>query len=212
MEVELLTILPIVFPSLLLVWLGIAYLRKRSVILSMGVLFGLIGVVYILMFATQVLDSYYTHLELVEDWGSGTPPTFNWFIFLIPILMMMPLFLFFGYFFRNGILIYNIKDEDLSKNLNDTLKELNWEYEKDFTYINVKEPKIKIKVGMIDPMRTCNIFFRGVKDQEVVKQFKEIIKRNIETNDVKPFFPAGLLFVFMGIFLPLFLIVSISSI
>lgn len=212
MDVDIFTVLPIIFPTILILWIGSLYLRRKSVILSMGVFWGLFILMFIIMLITQIIGAYQNHLELVDEWRYGDPPTFNWYIYMFPLITIIPLFLIFAIFFKNAIMIYNIKDEDLSNSLNVTLNELKWEYDRDFTYIHVRDPKIKIKVGMIDPMRTCQIYFRDVKDPEVVKHFKEILRTKISRNEVKPFLPMGLLFIFMGVFLPLMPIIMIAMI
>jgi hypothetical protein len=218
MEIDILTILPIIFPSVLLLWIGSLYLRRKSVVLSMGVFFGFFILIFSIMFIIQIIGAYQRHLDLEREWledfgtGYGSPPAFNWYISLFPIITFIPLFIIFAFFFKNAIMIYNIKDEDLSNNLNDALEELKWEYDRDFTYIHVKEPKIKIKVGMMDPARACQIFFRDFENPEVVKQFKGILITKISRNEVNPFLQMGLLFIFMGIFFPLMPIIMLAMI
>ena len=212
MEVDVSIIFPVFIPSLLLIWMGSLYLRKKSVVLSAGTLWGLIILMFLFMYIAQIIGAYQRHLDLVSDWRYGSPPTFNWYIYVFPIIIWIPFFFIFIFFFKNAIMIYNIKDEDLSNNLSSTLEELKWEYDRDFTYIHIRDPKIKIKVGMMDPMRTCQIFFREVKDKENVKQFSEILKTKIIENRAKPFLPLGLGFIFLGIFIPMSTFIMIAMI
>jgi len=125
MEVDLFTILPVFYPSILILWIGSLYLRKKSVIISMGLFWGLFILMFIIMFITQIIIAYQSHLELVDEWRYGDPPTFNWYIYIFPLIAIIPLLLIFTIIFKNAIMIYNIKDEDLSLSLNDTLNELN---------------------------------------------------------------------------------------
>jgi hypothetical protein len=170
------------------------------------------------MFITQIIGAYQSHIEFEKEWQDdfgtryGSPPTFNLFLYLLPIIMILPMFLIFYFLFKNAILIYNIKDENLSNNLNNTLQKLNWKYDRDFTYIHVSDPKIKIKVGMIDPMRICQIFFKDVKDKGVINEFTMTLKNEISGNTVQPFLPIGLLFIFMGIFLFILPFIMIATI
>ncbi|UCF09145.1 MAG: hypothetical protein JSW28_05570 [Thermoplasmata archaeon] len=218
MDVNLTMIMPVIIPSLFIIWLGSLYLRKKTVVLSMSVLWGVIILMFVLMMVAQVFVAYEEHLELEEEWKEdfgtrlGNPPEFNWYLYILPLFMVLPLFIIFMFLFKNAILIYNIRDEHLSSNLNDALGELKWEYDRDFTYIHVKEPKIKIKVAMVDPMRTGQIFFRDMEDKEAVNRFKEVLISKIRGNEVKPFLPVGLLFFFMGIFFPLFTYIMIAMI
>ncbi len=218
MEVELFTILPIIFPSLLLIWMGTLYLRKKSIVISYGVFWGFLIVMFLLMFITQIIGAYQNHLEFEKEWEedigteNSSPSEFNLFIHLFPIIMIMPIFLIFYFLFKNAILIYNIRDEDLSNNLSNALKKLNWKYDRDFTYIHVNNPKIKIKVGMADPMRMCQIFFKDVEDKGIINEFIMTLKNEISGNTVQPFLPMGLLYILIGIFIFIFPFIMIAMI
>jgi hypothetical protein len=217
MGIGIATTVSLVFPSLLIIWMGSLYLRKKSIVISYKVFWGFIIMIFLGMFIVQIFGAYQDHLEFKKEWEEdfgtrfGSPPSFNVFLYVLPIIMIIPMFFIFYFLFKDAILIYNIRDEDLSKNLSRTLQELGWKYDRDFTYIHVSDPKIKIKVGMMDPMRMCQIFFKDVKDKEVINQFTKILKNEIGGNTVAPFLSIGLSFIFMGIFVFLvpFIILSL---
>jgi hypothetical protein len=148
-------------------------------------------------------------IEFSRKWGHS----FDFesiFISFFPMLIMIIFFGFFMYLYRNGIIIYNIQDFQLSNAINKTLKSMKLEYDRDFTYINIKNSQIKIKVAMIEPMRSAQIFLRG-KDRKSEKAFSFIytLKKNILKIKTKPFYAMGIIYIFIGLILPLPLILLI---
>jgi hypothetical protein len=191
MEMNISVMMLEIWVGILFIIMGSLYLRKKSVVLSPGTYWGFFIIMFILMFISFMIGEYFRHLEMEEEFKYISPPSFAWYIYLIPIIATVPLFLILAYIFRNGLMIFNISDEHLSINLNNTLEELKWEYDRDFTYIHVRTPKIKIKVAMMEPMRTCQIFFRDVEDTESIKRFKNIFKAKVRENIVMPHFSLG---------------------
>lgn len=212
MEMDISTLMPEIWVGILFVIMGSLYLRKKSVVISAGTYWGFFIVMFIFMFVSFMIGGYFRHLEMEEEFKHISPSPFNWFLYLIPIIVTVPLFLLFAYIFRNGLMIFNISDEHLSINLSNALEDLKWEYDRDFTYIHVRDPKIKIKVAMVEPMRACQIFFRDVENKESVKQFKGVFKAKVKENIIKPHLSLGLSYVLLGILFPVFTIIIFSSI
>lgn len=212
MDIDPMYIIPVIYPSILIMWMGSLSLRKKTSIVPMRAFLGLFMTMFIWVYGFQILHSYIRHVDRVNNWSYGTPPEFNWMLQIVPIIILIPLFLLFMIIFRRGFMLYNIKDEDFSKCLDEALTELDWVYHKDFTFIHVKEPKLKIKVGMMDQMRSCQVYFKDFKDSATIKRFEEVFKSKVASVETKPFLPMGLLFLFMGFFFPSMLIVTMAMI
>ena len=120
------------------------------------------------------------------------------------------------YLFKELIIIINTRKEDISKDINSTLIELKWQYDREWQLnekwqcdkkwswdtnvanIQVESPQMEMKVWMAKP--NCSIWFRKIKDKENIKRFYQVLRNKMSRNVAKPYLPAGLFFLIFGNF------------
>lgn len=189
----------VIIPIIYIIMIGLLFLRKRPVVLSTTA----VWIPLLILFVLFPIVSILSEIEFSRRWGTS----FDFGSVLIPFFPMLIMILFFGFFmylYRNGIMIYNIQDFQLSDAINKTLKSLKLEYDRDFSYINIKNSQIKIKVAMIEPMRSAQIFLRGRdRHSEKALTFIYTLKENVLNIKTKPFYGMGIVFILVGIMIPI---------
>ncbi|MDY6966777.1 MAG: hypothetical protein SVM80_12575 [Halobacteriota archaeon] len=116
--------------------IGVSSLRKRPTLFSSRS-FMYLMIIALCIMMVGMIDLYSSQAERLDN------------VMYLPFLIFIPMIIFFLYMPRwiESWMILNINDDDFSEVLKKSLEDAGLDYEKDMTYISIKETGLKLRMA-----------------------------------------------------------------
>ena len=147
---------------------GVSSLRKRLTLFSSRSFIYLMSIAICIMIV-GAFDLYSSQAERIGN------------LMYLPFLIFIPMIIFFLYIPRwmESWMILNINDDDFSEVLKKSLNDAGLDYEKDMTYISLKETGLKLRVASA-PFNMAGLTFKFKKEYEsTLETLKNELKKNL---------------------------------